>query len=138
MIMNGTDAAQVYAARVSFNLLASLGVSPMLGRGLTKDEELPNGPRGVLLTYPFWRNHFAARKEVLGQSIMLDARPYTVEGVLPESFVFPMDVKVDVLPTLPVAPNASHHDRGMSTWAVLDRKSTRLNSSHLVISYAVF
>ena len=121
MIMNGTDAAEVYAARVSFNLLASLGISPMLGRGLTKEEELPNGPRGVLLTYQFWRNHFASRKEVVGQSITLDARPYTVDGVLPESFVFPMDVKVDVLTTLPVAPNASHHDRGMSTWAVFGK-----------------
>jgi putative ABC transport system permease protein len=121
MIMNGTDAAQVFAARVSFNLLASLGVSPMLGRGLTREEELPNGPRGVLLTYPFWRNHFASRKDVAGQSITLDGRSYTVDGVLPESFVFPMDVKVDVLTTLPVDPNASHHDRGMSTWAVFGK-----------------
>ena len=121
MIMNGTDAAEVYAARVSFNLLAALGIRPMLGRGFTREEELPNGPRGVLLTYRFWQNRFASRKEVVGQSITLDARPYTVDGVLPETFVFPMDVKVDVLTTLPVAPNASHHDRAMSTWAVFGK-----------------
>ncbi len=56
-----------------------------------------------------------------GQTIALDGQSYTVAGVLPVSFVFPMDVKVDVMATLPVSPTASHHDLSMSIWAVYGR-----------------
>ena len=56
-----------------------------------------------------------------GQTIVLDGQSYTVAGVLPVSFVFPMDVKVDVMATLPVSPTASHHDLSMSIWAVYGR-----------------
>src|ERR1035438_6491464 len=53
--------------------------------------------------------------------LTLDAQPYAVVGVLPPSFVYPVDVPVDLLTTLPVSPMASHHDRSMSTWAVFGR-----------------
>ena len=48
-------------------------------------------------------------------------QPYSVAGILPQSFVYPVDVKVDLLTTLPVSPTASHRDRSMSTWAVFGR-----------------
>jgi predicted permease len=121
MILNGSDPAEVNVRRVSFNFLSTLGVSPLLGRSFTREEELPNGPKAVLLVNQFWRSHFNARKDIVGRSISLDGRSYTVIGVLPASFVFPMDVKLDILTTLPVSPTASHHDRGMSTWGVIGR-----------------
>jgi putative ABC transport system permease protein len=71
--------------------------------------------------YPFWRDHFHSRRDIVGSAIALDGQPYTVAGILPQSFVYPVDVKVDLLTTLPVSPTASHRDRSMSTWAVFGR-----------------
>ncbi|HYW44838.1 MAG TPA: ABC transporter permease [Bryobacteraceae bacterium] len=120
-IVNAPDPAEIHTARVSVNFLEAFGTVPALGRTFTAEEEPPNGPKAVLLTAQFWRNHFHSRRDVLGQTIALDGQPFTIAGVLPPSFIFPMDVQVDVLTTLPVSPTASHHDRTMMTWATFGR-----------------
>jgi putative ABC transport system permease protein len=121
MLLGGSDPAEVHAGRVSANFLDTFAVAPALGRTFRADEELPNGPKAVLLTYQFWRDRFHGRREVLGSVITLDGQPYAVIGMLPRSFVYPVDVKIDLLTTLPVSPTASHRDRSMSTWAVFGR-----------------
>jgi putative ABC transport system permease protein len=121
MILGGSNPAEVRAVRVSANFLDAFAVAPVLGRTFTAREEIPNGPKAVLLTYPFWRDHFQGRRDIVGSVITLDSQPYTVIGVLPQSFVIPADVKVDVLTTLPISPTASHRDRNMATWAVFGR-----------------
>jgi len=74
-----------------------------------------------VLTNQFWRDRFQCRAGVVGSTITLDGLPYAVIGVLPGSFIYPADVKIDLLTTLPVSPTASHRDRNMSTWAVFGR-----------------
>lgn len=130
MLLKGSQSMQVHAVRVSANFLSTFGVRPMLGRDFTQDEELPNGPKAVLISYPLWRDRFRAAKNISGQTIRLDGEPYAVAGVLPASFVFPMDVKVDVMTTLPVSPVASHHDRTMATWAVYGRLKPGITLAH--------
>jgi hypothetical protein len=63
--------------------------------------ELPNGPKAVLLTNQFWHDHFHGRGDVLGSVIPLDGQPHTIIGVMPQSFVYLIDVKIDLLTTLP-------------------------------------
>ena len=121
LLLNGRNAAQVHNARVSANFLRTLGIVPTLGRDFNKLEELPNGPKAVLLTDHLWQEHFHRNAGVLGTSIRMDGQPYTVVGVLPRSFQFPMDVKLDILTTLSVSPAASWSDRSVSTWAVYGR-----------------
>ena len=121
MLLGGPKPTEVQVVRVSSNFLATLGLHPALGRDFAPGEELPNGPKAVLISNSLWRTRFTANREVTGHTIVLDGKPYTVAGVLPVSFVFPMDVKVDVMATLPVSPTASHHDRSMSMWAVYGR-----------------
>lgn len=121
MVLAGPDPAEVHAARVSANFLDTFAIAPALGRTFRAEEELPNGPKAVVLTNQFWRDRFHARRDVLGAVITLDGQPYTVIGMLPQSFVYPVDVKIDLLTTLPVSPTASHRDRSMSTWAVFAR-----------------
>jgi putative ABC transport system permease protein len=121
MLLGTSDPSEVRAGRVSANFLDVFAVTPALGRSFRPEEELPNGPKAVLLMYPFWRDRFHARREILGSAIALDGQPYTVAGILPQSFVYPVDIKVDLLTTLPVSPTASHRDRSMSTWAVFGR-----------------
>jgi putative ABC transport system permease protein len=121
MVLGGPDPAEVHAAKVSANFLDVFAVAPAFGRAFRADEELPNGPKAVLLTDRFWRDRFHGRRDVVGSVITLDSQPYTVIGVLPQSFVYPVDAKVDLVTTLPVSPTASHRDRSMSTWAVFGR-----------------
>jgi putative ABC transport system permease protein len=121
MLLGGSDPAEVHAGRVSANFLDTFAVAPQLGRTFSAEEDLPNGPKAVLLTNQFWRDRFHERRDVLGSLITLDGQPYTIIGMLPPSFVYPADVKIDLLTTLPVSPTASHRDRSMSTWAVFGR-----------------
>jgi putative ABC transport system permease protein len=121
MVLGTSDPAEVSAARVSANFLDAFAVAPALGRSFRPEEELPNGPKAVLLMYPFWRDHFHSRRDIVGSAIALDGQSYTVAGILPQSFVYPVDFKVDLLTTLPVSPTAGHRDRSMSTWAVFGR-----------------
>ena len=121
MLLGGPHPAEVAAARVSANFLDTFRIAPALGRTFNAAEELPNGPKSVLLTHRFWLDHFQARRDILGSAIILDGQPYTVIGILPRAFIYPVDVKIDLLTTLPVSPAASHRDRSMSTWAVFGR-----------------
>jgi putative ABC transport system permease protein len=121
MLLGGPDPVEVHAGRVSANFIDTFAVTPALGRTFRPDEELPNGPKAVLLTNQFWRDRFQGRRDVLGAVITLDGQPYAVIGVLPRAFIYPVDVKIDLLTTLPVSPTASHRDRSMSTWAAFGR-----------------
>jgi putative ABC transport system permease protein len=121
MLLGGSDPAEVHAGVVSANFLDTFAVSPAFGRNFRPEEELPNGPTAVLLTHQFWRDHFHGRRDIVGSVIELNSRPYAIVGILPQSFVYPVDVKVDLLSTLPVSPDGGHRDRFMSTWVVFGR-----------------
>jgi putative ABC transport system permease protein len=118
MLLGGSEPAEVHAGRVSANFLDTFAVTPALGRTFRPDEELPNGAKAVVLTNQFWRDRFQCRAGVVGSTITLDGLSYAVIGVLPRSFIYPVDAKIDLLTTLPVSPSASHRDRSMFTWAV--------------------
>jgi putative ABC transport system permease protein len=75
---------------VSWDLLPMLGIRPELGRGFAADEE-KKGTKVVLISHSLWESQFAADKTVLGRSINLGGEPYTVIGVMPPSFSFPVE-----------------------------------------------
>ena len=66
----------------------------MLGRVFTIDENRPGAPKVVLLSYKFWRDHFGSDAGIVGRDIPLNSQPYSVVGVMPESFQFPGNTQV--------------------------------------------
>jgi predicted permease len=70
------------------------GVMPELGRTFTDDEDRPNGPNVVVLSDPLWRRKFAADPKIIGRSITLSGKPYTVIGVMPATFKLPATVQL--------------------------------------------
>ena len=82
------------------NFFQTLGVKPMLGRLFTPEETLKNSRAVTLLSYAFWKQHFAGDPAIVGQAINFGGTPTTVIGVLPETFdfggVFSPGSKVDV------------------------------------------
>jgi putative ABC transport system permease protein len=66
-----------------------LGVSPLLGRVFTQDEE-PAGRNGVIiLGYGVWKQRFGGDPKVIGQSLQMDGISRIVIGVMPENFQYP-------------------------------------------------
>jgi putative ABC transport system permease protein len=66
-----------------------LGVSPLLGRVLT-DEEDQTGRDGVLiLGYGVWKQRFGGDPKIVGQTLTMDGRPRTIIGVMPQNFEYP-------------------------------------------------
>jgi putative ABC transport system permease protein len=75
-------------ARVSPNLLRILGASIAFGRDFTDDEEQEGRQYSAILTDSFWRRRFQADPAIVGRTITLDGRPFTVAGVLRPDFRF--------------------------------------------------
>ena len=77
------------AAVVSADLFATLGVQPALGRGFRLDEERA-GADIVVLSDTLWREEFGSAPGAIGSTVTLNARPFTIVGVMPPGFRFPI------------------------------------------------
>ena len=78
----------VFAIHATTNVFDVLGVRPMLGRGFLAVDNQPGAPNVVILSAPFWREHFAADPHAVGQQLKVGDEPYTIVGVLPDGFNF--------------------------------------------------
>jgi putative ABC transport system permease protein len=76
------------AERVSAALFPVLGVKPLLGRTFTEKEDTGSAPVAVI-SYAMWQDRFEGNPNVLGRTIDLDRRPYTIIGVMPRGFETP-------------------------------------------------
>ena len=81
---------------VSSNFFRVLGVAPMLGRDFSWEEEKP-GNRAVMLSYSFWQSEFGAEPGIVGRPITMNGHSYTVAGVMPKGFEFPVENPAPVL-----------------------------------------
>jgi putative ABC transport system permease protein len=91
--VSGMDEPQrVSAARVSAEVFQILGVKPLLGRAFESGENLPGNGRIVVVCEGLWRRSFHSDKDIISKSIILDGMPYTVVGVMPNAFEFPISV----------------------------------------------
>jgi predicted permease len=84
------DPVAVNATRMSGEVFAALGVPPVLGRTFTQQED-EEGQQVAVLSYGMWRSRFHGDVNVLGRKILLYRKPYTVIGVMPRDFEFPLN-----------------------------------------------
>jgi len=80
---------RVRGATVMADYLTTLGVKPVIGRAFSAEDDRPNGPPVALISYAFWQRHFAGNAGVIGQSLNLDGRSYSIAGVMPPGFDLP-------------------------------------------------
>lgn len=80
---------RIYGARITASLFQVLGVSPARGRTFTREED-EHSKRVAVLTYGFAQNTFGSSDRALGSKLFLDRIPYTVIGIMPRSFSFPI------------------------------------------------
>jgi putative ABC transport system permease protein len=83
---------------VSAGFFDSFGVKPLLGRSFLPGEDEPGAAPVLLLSYPYWQEHFAGDPGIVGKSVILDAKSALVVGVLPPIPQFPDENDVFVPP----------------------------------------
>jgi predicted permease len=92
---------------VSWNLFPTLGVRPVLGRAFTAADDRPAANGTVVLSWGLWKRRFGGDPAIVDQTIYLDAKPYTVIGVMPAYFQFPETSTQLWIPVYQYVPAAS-------------------------------
>ena len=88
-LAGGGEPEHIPAARVSASIFPMLGIQPFLGRTYLEQEDKP-GTHVAVLSYGLWRRRYAGRRNIVGETIDIDRIPYTVIGVMPKDFQFPL------------------------------------------------
>ena len=81
---------RVFGATVSADLFPLLGVQPIRGRTFRPEESAVGHDDVVVISERLWRRKFDRDPRVLGSKLMADGRPFTIVGIMPESFEFPL------------------------------------------------
>jgi len=91
-IMTGRgEPVRLQGSVVTAELFSLLGVEPMLGRTFLPDEDKPSETgRVVVLSHKLFQQRFGSDPSIVNQSITLDGRSFTVVGVMPRGFEFPI------------------------------------------------
>jgi putative ABC transport system permease protein len=99
-----TGAVSLRVIRGTDNFFDVLGVRPLLGRTYLPGEDQTGRDDIVVLSYEVWKTDFAGERDVVGKTVHLGGTPYTVIGVMPQEFRFPLSAQ-DVIytPLHPVA-----------------------------------
>jgi putative ABC transport system permease protein len=97
---------------VTGSLFSLLGVQPAIGRSFAPEEELPGGARVFLASDGLYRRELGGDPHAIGKAFRLDGESYTLIGVLPPDFNFPLRcdvwIPVGVLGTSPLHDRVSH------------------------------
>jgi predicted permease len=75
---------------VSEDLFKIVGVSPVLGRDFTAEDNKPGAEKTLILGDEIWRRDFAANPNIIGQSVRVNGKAATIIGVMPRGFKFPL------------------------------------------------
>src|ERR1044071_2436308 len=115
-LANGDGADFVQGGSVSWTMFRTLGVAPAIGRDFNEDEVRVGAPKVIMLSDRIWRDKFSGRRDVVGQSIMVNGVRHTVIGVMPPGFEFPFIA--GAWTTLQLDPL---NQRGNPSWQVIGR-----------------
>jgi putative ABC transport system permease protein len=96
---------QLQGLRISANAFELLGVEAVAGRVLAPGDDAPGQQYVAVLSYGLWRRRFGADPQLVGKKLILNGASYTVVGVLPPQFFFPIRIREAEL-AVPLAPDA--------------------------------
>jgi predicted permease len=82
----GREPKRLEGARVTGEFFEVHGMTAVLGRVLTPEDDRPEAEKVVLLNYNLWHRDFGGASDILGQGLILDGEPYTVVGVAAKGF----------------------------------------------------
>jgi predicted permease len=113
---DNTQPEEVRLARVTATIFTTLRARPYIGTLITAAEDVPGGPRSVVLSYELWRRRFGADRSIVGHTIRLYGTPYEVIGVAEPGLTLPMPG--------PFASTANLAGFGVDVWMPLQLNPT--------------
>jgi putative ABC transport system permease protein len=124
------DAALLRATVVTSDLFPLLGATPALGRAFLPEEDKAGGGgagRPAVLSWGCWQQHFGGDPGVIGRAVTLDGESFTVVGVMPSQFAFPVRAQPTeawlspALDAEKTGEGSIMHARGYRAWRVIGR-----------------
>ena len=88
-LSGGGDPERLDIGAATGNFFAVLGVKPYLGRTLRDADSAPGAPDVAVISEGLWRRRFGADPAIVGRPVTVNGRPFTVVGVMPQSFQLP-------------------------------------------------
>jgi putative ABC transport system permease protein len=93
--LTGTgEPERLVAGQVSAEMFPALRVQPARGRTFTAEEDKPGAELVTVLSHGLWQRRFGSDENILGQTLNLNGKQYTVIGVMPPDFIFPSRVEL--------------------------------------------
>ena len=83
------EPSRIWFSGVSAGFFDTLGVRPLLGRGLRAEDDVPNAPPVAVLNHGAWVRRFGADPNIVGTRVTLDGGPVEIVGVMPRGVDFP-------------------------------------------------
>jgi putative ABC transport system permease protein len=90
LLIDGRHAESITVAEITASGFNMARVAPMLGRPLLPEDERPGAPPVLVIGYDEWHRVFGEDREVLGRTVRLDDTTYTIVGVMPKRFGYPV------------------------------------------------
>ena len=128
----GDDAADVSGMSATSDLFDVLKTQPFLGRRFNPDDDKAGAARVVILGYQLWQKRYAGDAKIIGREITLAGRVYTVIGVMPHGWKFPVqrqsvDYVTPLVPTIATGMPADYLHRGAHFLTVVGRLKDGVN-----------
>jgi putative ABC transport system permease protein len=120
----GEQAERIAGMRVTANFLAVLKVTPALGRDFRAEEEKRGAKGAVIVGDEFWRTRLAGDASAVGKEITIDGKPFTVIGVLPAKFEFPLAKQSTEILTTIAEEGVNLDERGAQVLVPIGRLKT--------------
>jgi putative ABC transport system permease protein len=99
-LSDGREATRYEAGAITWDLFPILGVPPVLGRPFSAEDDRPGAEPVAIIGDELWVRRYNRDPEVIGKQVLLNAKPFTIVGVMPPSFDFPQHLKL----WIPLAP----------------------------------
>jgi len=118
--VTGGEAERLEGMRATSSLFSALGTDAALGRTLVPDDERGAGRRVVVLSHGLWKRRFGGDPNVLGSTLVLNGDSYTIVGVLPRAFVYPVR-EADLIAPFPLDTDPRRTARDLGFLRVIGR-----------------
>lgn len=102
------DPERISCGQVTASFFTTLGVQPLRGRAFLPAEDQRGNDQVVVISDAFWQRRFGRSESILGKTLTLDDKPYTIVGVMPQAFRFPSDYEL----WLPLALDPAKETQG--------------------------
>jgi predicted permease len=132
---SASEVLPVNGCNFSANFFDLLGVAPAAGRSFAASEQQPGSDAVAVIGHAFWERQLGGDPAAIGQSIQLNGRSYTVIGIMPAGYNFP--VAIELWTPLAMTP-AERADRSRLSIAAIGRLKPGVTASHARAALAGF